>query len=146
GSYSDRRYIAFIMQPAADTNLVDFLQQCTPAEYPTLSRLFGCLTSAIHYLHGKYVRHRDIFSQNVLVHNGEVKLTDFGNSYNWSTSNKRTTRDRIPINEEYAAPEVARGILKNEYSDLWSLGVVFLEMATTLLGKTKAEFDEFLRD
>jgi len=50
--------------------------------------------------------HKDIKSQNVLVHNGKVFITDFGLSLDWS-SEDRSTASGVPngFAARYVAPE-----------------------------------------
>ena len=50
---------------------------------------------------------------------------------------------RIP---RYQSPEVATANEFHRLLDIWSLGVVFLEMVTVLRGKRIAELDSFLQN
>ncbi|KAF2815723.1 kinase-like protein, partial [Mytilinidion resinicola] len=142
GSYTDKDYIAYLMEPVAHGNLREFLDDERPEgihepKRMSLRNYFGCLSGAIHYLHHTCkLRHRDLTCQNILVKGDSVYISDFGTAYDHSKG-RSTTQDRnIPRTEFYMAPEVAKRQKRNSASDMWSLGVVFLEMATVLLGST----------
>ena len=126
--------MAIIMLPVADMNLQTFLEK---ADIDNTSRsflrpFFGCLTSALSYLHDNRIRHKDIKPSNVLIKHDQVYLTDFGTSLDWSGCDNSTTVTAPPTTPRYCAPEVMAFVERNTSSDIWSLGCVFLEMWTVL--------------
>ncbi|KAL8673301.1 MAG: hypothetical protein Q9168_002263 [Polycauliona sp. 1 TL-2023] len=139
GSYTDPQYVGIIMDPVADMDLRTFLSQSefTQAEYDGIREAFGCLCSAIIYLHRQQVRHKDIKPQNILVRQRKIFITDFGLAISWKTLGKGTTTgEHGPISRDYAAPEVMDSDSRNISADVWSLGCVYLEMITVLKGET----------
>ncbi|KAM0719463.1 hypothetical protein Q7P37_005368 [Cladosporium fusiforme] len=149
GSYTDPKCIAYLMDPVAEANLHDFLDpEASGAKFETSATLrpfFGCLAGAVDYLHENSIRHRDLKLQNVLIKDNTVYLADFGTALDWSKSMRQTTQDRdTPGTPNYVAPEVAtRGATRNAASDMWSLGVVFLEIATVLKGFPLSQWHDF---
>lgn len=131
GSYTDPHYVGIIMDPVAEMNLQQFLSQSVfkPAEYVCIREAFGCLCSAIKYLHSQNVRHKDINPKNILVKERQMFITDFGLAIDWKMLGRSTTKgDHGPITKEYAAPEVRENEPRNSSSDIWSLGCVYLDM------------------
>lgn len=144
GSYTDSRNVGIIMSPVADCNLEQYFIG-TPE--PTLLRTyFGCLAVAVRFLHENCIRHKDIKPSNVLVYRGNVLLTDFGISRDWSESGHSTSTGPTSKTPRYCAPEVADYAPRNSSSDIWSLGCVFLEMWTVISGSTVDSLTLHLRD
>jgi serine/threonine protein kinase len=135
------------MSPVAECDLSTYCLNYTPktASEHELSSFFGCLSSALEYLHGIKIRHRDIKPQNVLVKNGAIYLTDFGISLDWENLTRSTTTKDTAKSLIYCAPEVARWEKRNSSSDIWSLGCVFLEMLTVLNGRSVQNLRQFFK-
>ncbi|EKG10159.1 hypothetical protein MPH_12759 [Macrophomina phaseolina MS6] len=149
GSYTDNHFMAYLMRPVAMWNLLEFLNwlgdPLNQARRSQVQPYYGCLASAVGYLHDQSIRHTDITTRNVLVgEQGKIWLSDFGTATDFSQSGRSTTNDLIPISIEYSAPEVAHRQKRNKASDMWSLGVVFLEITTVLLGNNLGNFGTFM--
>jgi hypothetical protein len=137
GSYTDPKYIGLMMSPVADMDLSTYLACADTAKHKELRTFFGCLARALEFLHEQSIRHKDIKPSNILVHGGNILFTDFGLSFDFTDRDGSTT---ISIESgrtwKYCAPEVANDEPRNTSSDIWSLGVVFLEMTAVLKGRT----------
>ena len=103
-----------------------------------LRSYFVCLSQALSYLHSSGVRHKDIKPENILIDaSGSVILTDFGISRRFPKHTPHATNNEWKFTRKYASPEIMKdkNALRDDPSDVFSLGCVFLEMATLLLGR-----------
>ncbi|KAL8774237.1 MAG: hypothetical protein Q9209_000988 [Squamulea sp. 1 TL-2023] len=148
GSYTDQRSVAFLMEPVADMNLLDFLENFNRERNrlsPSLRSYFGCLANAVGYLHTQRIRHRDLKPANILVKDLKVYIADFGTARDWSHAlNDTTTDNGVPTTAPYMAPEVAHRSSRNSAADMWSLGVVYLDMVTVLRGRSLPTMRRFI--
>ena len=135
------------MVPVADSNLQEFLQFAETSSEPDyalrIREWFGCLATAVQYLHKNQIRHRDIKPANILVHGTNVLLVDFELALDWKDLAQSTTNTNCGKTPLYAALEVIQHKKCNSTSDIWSLGCVFLEMVTVLKGKSIAQLRKY---
>jgi serine/threonine protein kinase len=147
GSYTDPKYIGLIMSPIAEMDLSTYLECANATIHKELRTFFGCLARALEFLHRERIRHKDIKPSNILVHNGNVLFTDFGLAFDFTDREGSTTVSRPNGGTpKYYAPEVANHEPRNTSSDIWSLGVVFLEMVAVLKGRAAQFIYEFLSE
>jgi serine/threonine protein kinase/serine/threonine protein phosphatase PrpC len=93
-------------------------------------RLFQEIASAVAYLHGRGIVHRDLKSNNIkLTEAGHAKLLDFGLARSAATP-KLTATGHVVGTLEYMAPEQLAQQPADQRSDIWALGVVLYEMVT----------------
>ena len=96
-----------------------------PSETKTLLRQ---LASALDYLHGNWILHRDLKTSNILLNNrGQIKLADFGMARYTSAPPPQLTQ--LVVTLWYRAPELLLGAERYGFAvDVWSLGCVFAEL------------------
>ncbi|ESL08089.1 p21-activated kinase 3 [Trypanosoma rangeli SC58] len=92
-----------------------------------LATLMREVLQALQCLHNFCCVHRDVKSDNILLSSrGEVKLGDFG--FATLLTPAREMRRTVVGTPYWMAPEVAGGRAYNSKADVWSAGILFLEM------------------
>ncbi|TPX65737.1 hypothetical protein SpCBS45565_g04978 [Spizellomyces sp. 'palustris'] len=83
----------------------------------------------LDYMHSEKRIHRDIKAENILFDNsGSLKLADFGVAGQIApNSTSRSTFVGTPL---YMAPEIIRGEQYGVKVDIWSVGILAIELAT----------------
>ncbi|KAI9766043.1 MAG: hypothetical protein M1839_005034 [Geoglossum umbratile] len=164
GSYVQGKTFAILLYPVADYDLSTFMERVTQAlasnpisyrEYLALlsfGSFFGCLASALEFIHGKTIKHMDIKPANILVKEHEryenrhhVYIADFGISRSFSQLDHSQTDSKITKTPRYCAPEVYHGNKWGRSADIFSMGCVFLEMHTILCSRALDEFTDYRR-
>lgn len=148
-SYAQGQVVAFIM-PHAECNLADFLE----SEFLGFSQSEQVLTwikelaGGLAFIHERGLEHKNIRPQKILVDvpNNKIFFTVFGVCHPMRKSHSQLF---APYSNEpsyiYAAPEVvASRDVDAKHSDTFSLGAIFLEMATYAKGRTIDEMRQFL--
>ena len=152
-TYTDRKYLVMLLQPVADETLKQYMlrkpldhSDSSVGERARFRTYFGCLAHTIQILHDSEILHKDIKPDNVLLKGGHLILTGFGTAFDWSKTGQSMTRSNAKDfkTPRYQSPEASLGMFHRS-SDIWSLGVVFLEMVTFLQGRTLADMDSFLQ-
>ncbi|KAN0023017.1 hypothetical protein ACTFIV_001557 [Dictyostelium citrinum] len=83
---------------------------------------------ALQYIHSLHRIHRDIKSDNILLGSeGSVKIADFG--YAAQLTQKQQKRNTVVGTPYWMAPELIRGHDYGVKVDIWSLGIMMMEMA-----------------
>lgn len=84
------------------------------------------ILQALTYLHRRNILHRDLKPENILVVDDVVYVLDFGLSVLRDQAAEGETSGTLA----YIAPEVLRGELASEASDLYAVGVIAYELFT----------------
>lgn len=109
-------------------SLLDVMHVVGPIPEDILGQVAFNVLNGLVYLHDEWnMIHRDLKPSNILLNTqGQVKLCDFGDSVELINSRAQSVVGTMG----YMAPERIQGHHYTVTSDVWSLGVTLLELAT----------------
>lgn len=122
----DNMWLYIIMEYVRGGPLTDILSICYLTE-KNIAYFIKNVLEALIVVHDANLIHRDIKSDNVLVsRNGDVKITDFG----YTAPNSEDLKNNVICGTPYwMAPELIKGEHYGKEVDIWSLGILCLELA-----------------
>ena len=102
----------------------------SPEQLTSISLDVARALNYLHLMHPIPIIHRDISSASVLLEHGpnnslKAKVSDYG-----SVNLLQRLRTATPGNPTYAAPEAENAILQSPKMDIFSFGVLLVEMCT----------------
>lgn len=128
GDYKQQPFI--VMEYVKGKTLKDYLREHGALEPQTVIHIMTQLAEGVLYAHQNNIIHRDLKSQNIMITDDQVvKITDFGIALS-SNEADMTQTNTIMGSVHYLAPELARGNLATERSDIYALGIILYELLT----------------
>lgn len=128
GDYKQQPFI--VMEYVKGKTLKDYLREHGALEPQTVIHIMTQLAEGVLYAHQNNIIHRDLKSQNIMITDEQVvKITDFGIALS-SNEADITQTNTIMGSVHYLAPELARGNLATERSDIYALGIILYELLT----------------
>jgi serine/threonine protein kinase len=140
----------YILMEYCEATLLDAVRSCRQSESQNKDKaiwsLYGQVVEGIAHLHANSIIHRDVKPSNIFVHGNVVKIGDLGlakvhhsDPLKVSGSPSKTDKcedDSAPGLKSssdvgtylYAAPEVRNGKHYDDKADVYSLGVVLVEI------------------
>jgi len=117
-----------VMEYVDGCDLTQLVEVCHPMKEDHIAAVTHEILAGLDHLHQKGIIHRDIKSDNVMLsQKGKVKITDFG--YGAQLTQERTKRQTVVGTPYWMAPEVIQDdCVYNESADIWSTGVMCIEM------------------
>jgi serine/threonine protein kinase len=127
GAYLSGSELWIAMEYMGGGKVTDLLMRQNCFTEPQMAYICRETLKGLKYLHDNQFMHRDIKTDNLLFSStGEIKLADFGFGVRSSEVSKRKSIVGTPY---WMAPEVIRGIEYDTKVDIWSLGIMILELA-----------------
>lgn len=132
GAFINNNTIVICMEYCNCGSLDKIVSLVKPNQFPlpVLKKLTYSILSGLVYLYETHkIIHRDIKPSNVLMtHKGQFKLGDFGVSR--ELTNSLAMADTFVGTSTYMSPERIQGLEYGIKSDVWSMGLMLIELAT----------------
>lgn len=125
----DNNHLWVVMEYMGGGCLTEVLEQFEHVKLAELTIGYCCAESlkALAYIHSNHRIHRDIKSDNILLGtDGSVKLADFG--YAAQLTQQKQKRTTIVGTPYWMAPELIRAQAYDQKVDIWSTGIMCMEM------------------
>jgi serine/threonine protein kinase len=128
-----------VMEFMPEGSLFQLLHSKKPLDWGIRYQISMQMSLGLEYLHDRNILHRDVKSLNVLLKNGQAKLSDFGQSKIKLASSSSNSASSIGT-VRWKAPELfERKGQHTEKSDIYSLGMTFWEIASRKIPFSEAE-------
>ncbi|TQV92854.1 STE20 kinase [Cordyceps javanica] len=125
---NDNRMLWVVMDYMDGGALIDLIDNNPTISERHIATLCRETCLGLQHLHSKQIVHRDIKSDNVLIDSrGNVKITDFG--FCAKLTARRSKRATLVGTTYWMAPEVVKQKRYGYKVDVWSLGIMAIEMA-----------------
>jgi len=116
-----------LMDAGCLTEILDEFETLKMTEIQ-MSRVCNDVLLAIYHMHGMHCIHRDIKSDNILINSkGHIKLADFG--FSCQLTKEKAKRTSVIGTPYWMPPEIIAGDEYGTKVDIWSLGIMLIEMA-----------------
>jgi serine/threonine protein kinase len=133
-----------VLSPLAECNLKQYLSKTpTLGRKRSVARWFGCLATALEHIHAQRIKHKDIKSENILIHGENIIITDLGISHKFHDESESSGDS--PGSKMYMAPEVLEGLKRGRRQDTWALLCCFIEMFAYLKDISLPDFRQQLK-
>ncbi|KAG2370925.1 hypothetical protein C9374_013725 [Naegleria lovaniensis] len=132
GSYIRDQQLWIVMELMSGGKLTDVILEKGRFTEQQIALVCCQVLKSLKFLHDHQLIHRDIKSDNILLgENGQVKLGDFGFCAEITPqggTGRNGSRNSV-VGTPYWMAEVIRGVNYDSKVDIWSLGIMALEMA-----------------
>uniref|UniRef100_A0A7E4VYL9 Protein kinase domain-containing protein n=2 Tax=Panagrellus redivivus TaxID=6233 RepID=A0A7E4VYL9_PANRE len=112
----------------------------------TLKRYFKQLMEGVQWLHNKYIVHLDLKPQNILIKSNCIKIADFGAADVCEGPNGEEKVSKAQGTEMYMAPERNGLPYLGSAADIWSCGIILVELMAgqpPWTSTNTSDFDDF---
>ena len=126
-SFQDTENLYFELEYVQGCTLLNQIKQKNPWVQGNMQFYISEVLMALEFLHQNHIVYRDLKPENIVLSmkdRGHIKLVDFGFAKIMKTA-KTITNCGTPV---YIAPEILRGSGHSYQVDVWSLGILIVEI------------------